>query len=332
MSVHVKRQPGGETTRALSGALTFLAERQRPNGELATEISADPQMLADCVEDGAVFTTSIVAYSLSWLNHPLAAQVQNRALDFLESEEIPPGIWRYWTFTSGKAIAADVDDTAFISFVLQLCGRGAQLLAANRRILLANRNQNGLFRTWIHSGSLNDVDSVANANVLLYLGDETETGLLSKFLNDLIKRDAVAGTIYYYTTERALDYAMCRALRHNRTSLLPAANQLQARLLRSRLPDGSFGNELETALAISSFFNLATVTKVEPPLPFLRPAIDFLLRRQQPDGGWARLAYYQGPAPPSPPSYYFGSRELTTGVCLEAIAHYVAIEGAGAPD
>ena len=65
---------------------------------------------------------------------------------------------------------------------------------------------------------------------------------------------------------------------------------------------------------------LAEARGQEAPLGILQAASSWLVARQQEDGGWRRLAYYQGPAPPTPTAYYFGSRELTTALCLEALA------------
>lgn len=287
-------------------------------------------MALDAAFDSSPFTTAIVLYSLTFV-YPATTSSEvypgfrQRALDFLHSERIEPGIWRYWSAASGKGISPDLDDTALVSFVLQEHGQGGDLKPANRDLILSNRNREGIFYTWLRSqGAKNDLDSVVNSNVLLYLGDCPETAGAASYLCDLISTDQVAGSFWYYTTELALDYAVSRAIYHGVHSLRAAIPALYRRLLDRRLEDGSWGDELATGLALSALFNLSAVTG-EPLLPAIRNGgVDFLLSRQEDSGAWRSIAYYQGPEPPAPRTRFFGSRELTTAVCLEALARHDA--------
>jgi hypothetical protein len=53
--------------------------------------------------------------------------------------------------------------------------------------------------------------------------------------------------------------------------------------------------------------------------------VELIVDSQCRDGSWPRLAFYSGPRPPLPRSVWFGSEELTTALCLEAVARYAAL-------
>ena len=80
-------------------------------------------------------------------------------------------------------------------------------------------------------------------------------------------------------------------------------------LLRSK-DDGSFGDELATACALCSlvYFEYKDVTR-------LRDAARYLVEHQSANGSWRRVAMY------CQPGRYYGSEELTTALCLEALTH-----------
>src|SRR5207249_9706908 len=107
-----------------------------------------------------------------------------RALDFLQREMEPDGLWRHPSTASRgyRHTPLDVDDTSIASSALAAAGRR---FPDNRALLLANRDRRGLFLTWIvrwwphpiltyrfftHVAERGDVDSVVNANAVVYLG------------------------------------------------------------------------------------------------------------------------------------------------------------------
>ena len=94
---------------------------------------------------------------------------------------------------------------------------------------------------------------------------------------------------------------------------------LLERLKAAQQADGSFGDELLTGLAICSLLNLGEN------LEGLGRAIDYLVKTQREDGSWRRIPMYGGPPTPTT----FGSADLTTGICLEALARYSAANKVG---
>lgn len=91
------------------------------------------------------------------------------------------------------------------------------------------------------------------------------------------------------------------------------------KVLNLQKADGSFGGELLTALAVCTLLNFNYHT------PNLDKAIDFLFKTQQSNGSWRRVPMYGGQADKE----LFGSAELTTALCVEALARYRLLDIAG---
>jgi hypothetical protein len=74
--------------------------------------------------------------------------------------------------------------------------------------------------------------------------------------------------------------------------------------------DGSFGNELSTALAICALLNFGSTSGA------IHRGARFLLGAQADDGSWPCQSMFLGAG------RYYGSKELTTAICVEALAKY----------
>ena len=132
--------------RALADGLAFLARTQLESGEFPVfmSIPADPH--AALTPDPAIFPTALIAYSLSFCAD--AESMQRRAMGFLQRERDAFGLWRHWPRRHPHRIAIppDLDDTSCASLALKAAGEEAP---ANGPLLLANRNDEGLFLTWV---------------------------------------------------------------------------------------------------------------------------------------------------------------------------------------
>ena len=165
--------------RAIATGMAYLDSVQLPSGELPIKISPTPDMTGEYVREPCVFPTALAARMLSIT--PAADRVRSRALDFLEHEMHPDGLWRHPS--SDKPMhydtPLDVDDTALASVALANAGRQ---VPDNRRFLIKNRNRRGLFKTWIvrwwphplltyrffkYTAKVDDVDAVVMANVVV---------------------------------------------------------------------------------------------------------------------------------------------------------------------
>jgi squalene cyclase len=230
---------------------------------------------------------------------------------------ISPGIWRYWNSESNSRIAPDLDDTCCASFLLRKI-HPSVLRDENIMFLLRNRNENGLFYTWLNPlpghGEQNDIDSVVNGNVILYLGEREETKKTISFLNRIVLEDREEGTYWYYLNHLALYYMLSRAYFNGVKSLHPSADFIIRKITSKQDQNGSFGDELNTALAISTLLNY----NFSDSTIFIK-GVEFLLDSQIRTGMWKKRAFYAGPQYPSPHSVWFGAEALTTALCLEAL-------------
>lgn len=298
-----------EIDTALARAVGFLAARQLPTGELPAWRSEDRDLGRDPAFESSPYATTYALYALDLLDDPRARAVAERARGFLAGEMEPPGLWRYYSSHNAKALPPDLDDTACAAFALRHCSEEVQL-GLNLRVLLANRDAEGRFRTFLTAGP-NNVDAAVNANVLLYLGERQETRAAVAWLCGLVERGEEAGASLYWVDALPFYYLLARAFHHGVAGLgacrAPAIRRIAAR----RRDDGSFGDELATALAVAGLLQLAA------PHDGLAAAVGALLARQREDGSWPRAAFYIDFA-----GGFYGSEELTTAFALEALARW----------
>jgi hypothetical protein len=215
-------------------------------------------------------------------------------------------------------------------------------LPSNVSIILNNRNARGFFYTWlaahrtlrskhvskhveeqIHrlidpdvelvmslSGALDNIDCAVNANVLLYLGECSATQASIEYLIETVLEDHVQTCSTYYLHPLCFYYFLSRAFANGVRSLEKTRAAITARLESALIHSGSFGNPLFTALAGCTLLNFGEMTSS------VQRVVQFLLQSQNPDGSWARHAMFLGPAP------YYGSEELTTALCIEALTGF----------
>jgi prenyltransferase beta subunit len=287
--------------------LRFLYDHQLPCGEFRTYASPTIDMRVTRY-DSAIFVTTFVLYSIARIDHPRVTTMTNKAISFLTEEMKSPGLFQYYTSKNTLSIEYDLDDTACASVALE---RSHPLVIGgyNVEYFMENRNEGDLFYSWVGvEAPANDVDSIVNANVVLYLGDRDETKSACRYLIDTIKRDYVSDSYRYYFDDMTLYYAVSRAYAHGTSSLSEAREALIEKVLQFSKDDGSFGNELATACAMCSLSNFGYdgVTR-------LRAAARYLKEQQRADGSWRRIGMY------NQPGVCYGSEELTTALCLEAL-------------
>jgi hypothetical protein len=294
---------------AVSQAVGYLASHQLPYGELRTCRSDDPTLVRDPVFESSPYGTTYVLHSLRFVDDPRAAALAERALDFLAGEMEPPGLWRYYTSRNTKLLPPDLDDTACASLALRDRHDEIQL-GLNLRQILANRDEDGCFRTFLGSPSANNVDAVVNANVLAYLGERDETRAACDYLCRIVTQGDEGRASLYGVDDLSFDYVLSRAWFLGVKSLEPCRAPIVRRILARQKDDGTFGDALATALACASLLNFE-----EAPPDVLDRALTALCAQQSADGSWPRSTFYidfNGG--------FYGSEELTTALAVEALA------------
>jgi hypothetical protein len=304
---------------AIEKALAYLESAQLASGEFPIEVSPTPEMSGECVREPCVFPTALAARMLSIT--PAAERVRSRALDFLECEMHPDGLWRHPS--SDKPMhydtPLDVDDTSIASVALALAGRP---VPDNRHFLIANRDARKLFKTWIvrwwphplltyrffkyTTAEAGDVDAVVIANVVAYLGDCEETRPSIAHMLEVLRTNNESRSTKWYESRFTVWYFFSHALRE----IAPEAGEMIVPRLEAATPR----NALELAAAISTLLLWNRTTDVTP-----------LLDQQLESGAWARTGFYHmGLKEISPNEFratppWWGSEALTTMFAVEAL-------------
>lgn len=218
-----------------------------------------------------------------------------------------PGLWRYWPH-----LPFDIDTTSICSLA---AGMHPWLLAgASEAAIIANRSDSGPLHTWITGGEIEclDADAIANANALAYLGDRPATRTIRDWLIGLIETGEEEEAIHYYWDKIDLYSALARAIQLHPEFLGENRSLLLSRLSASRNDDGSYGDQLRTALALLALF----VLDAPPPASELSDSLRKLMRMQQQDGGWKASPLSSGPFWPDQREFVFVSRAYDTACCI----------------
>jgi len=313
-------------TLAIRRAVSFLRQKQTKYGEFQTR-RAERADLSDGVPESSIFTTAYALQALEYAEDFGVHDLQAAGVRFLIEQKEERDVWRYWsTHSSWRTwTPPDTDDTACAAFAVRHV-RPDIFRGPNVQTLLRWRNSDGLFLTWLEDptpfGWPNDVDSVVNANVLLYLGDGVATETVSAYLRRLVEENREARSYHYYAREISLYYALSRAYHHGCRSLQPIATTWTARVVRG-IDECGTGDELQAALALSTLLNSQA-----PGAILLARLAAFLCESQHADGGWAGRVYWHGfSAGGSTPIGYYGSEELVTAACVESLCHYLTSMG-----
>lgn len=323
---------------AISKALNFLTQNQLPYGEFRTYVSIDEKMIDEykfdnspfVIFDSSPFVTALVLYCLSFLEETKVKELTQKAVQFLVEEKEMSGLWRFWSsrHSKHKDLPIDLDDTACVAYVLKQYYSPllySFLFGSNKKYLLNNRNEQGLFYTYIlppvHK---NDIDSAVNANVLFYLGECEETKAVCDYLNHLVSSDLEKGSHPYYLSDLSLYYFMSRAYFHGARSLSKAKDAVLNKTILLQQKDGSFGDDLSNALAVCTLLNYEYNDDAT-----LDRAIESIVQHQREDGAWSKIAMawtgVEGETAFEGEDWmeaYWGSEELTTALCIEALAKY----------
>jgi hypothetical protein len=162
-----------------------------------------------------------------------------------------------------------------------------------------------------------DVDPVVAANAILYLGESNDVLPAITWLINEVRADRSDFSLYY-KNPFALYYMVSRAYRHSSPTLIQTREHILAKIISLA---GMGWEPSHAALTIG----LATCTLLtfDPESPLVAPAIDAILKLQQLDGSWPISPFYSAQT-----VLYWGSSELSTAFCLEALARYQALNQA----
>ncbi len=334
---------------AVQDGLQFLQSRQMPSGQFPVEMTTISNGVTRVEPDDALFSTAHIIYSIGQIPDPVAIGITNLGLDYFQNEMTGHGLWRHWNKDSVRAgrrlapfIPADLDDMCCISYLLRRHGRQ---YPDNKRLVALNRNRAGLFYTWMmlrptptlnltywlsmisefnlqrftifwkvtEAGYL-DVDGVVNANVMLYLGETRTTRSAAAWLKEIVETGREAECDKWYRDVYTFHYAVSRIVADGSHALDDIRELAVNRLTSVASENGRLGdNILHSALAIISLLNWGVSGAI------IDRAIANLIESQEQNGSWpSEIYYYGGPKKVA----HWGSSELTTGICMEALYRY----------
>jgi hypothetical protein len=158
------------------------------------------------------------------------------------------------------------------------------------------------------------VDAIVNNNLLLYFGVVKETQPIIDNLVRVILEGKELECDKWYLDPISIYYFISKNLEKGIPQLEPVKIPIKERILAGLTPEGSYGgNSLETAFAICALLSMGFYREIP------KASIQYLLEKQKTTGAWERrLFMYGGPKR----IMGWGSEELTTSICLEAISRY----------
>ncbi|MCY4219724.1 MAG: hypothetical protein OXE56_10730 [Gammaproteobacteria bacterium] len=260
------------------------------------------------------FTAAQGSLALMSLKLPDAIELRTRTQQYIQQICEYPGLWRYW-----QKLPPDLDDTSVCSIVSRT--HPWIILGLNIQRILGQRDEHGLFRTWMVTSpdfkvEWNTLDPVVNANVVAYLGDHKWTQPAQRWIEQLIIDEREADALVFYRQPMDLYLALARAI-----WLVPPAFCLLETILVERIfsllkIELASGHAMRVAQGIVALDLLGETFESS----FRNRIVVQLLESQSPQGGWAGLDIWTR-SPESPGS--FQSEALATALCADAIERLI---------
>ncbi|WP_346239416.1 hypothetical protein ABDK00_006865 [Niabella insulamsoli] len=331
---------------SIDKAIDYLYHHQFPNGEFVSYIAPDEAMQEWCAPEGVNFLTGLIGLCLLPHQHlPIVDQILTNITNSLRYQMMRGGVWQHQTkaHRAYDYLAPDADDTAMISTLLK--ARNVPF-PDNRGLMLCNRAGNGLFYTWftLHGNFVknstafwrliarelkhpfkvlfywakgvhnrNDIDAVVNANVVSYLGHSEFTEPSIKYLSDLLVNDKEANSDKWYLNPLVYYYFIARLVPLKIEPIAAIKDLLIKKIKKAATESAAFQTcDMEVAITLSSLLRLGC--KDSDTANY----IEHLLFSQKDKGNWERYAFYTLP----PKTLFWGSEELTTALCIEALHLY----------
>lgn len=302
---------------AVERAVSFLGERQLPCGAFLSNQSPSSTLYPEFGQEISTFVTSNILYGLGFVSNEKSTAISHLASNFLLAEMKKPGYWHYWSALYRTDLPADLDDTCCAALVLNN-KVPEHIYKFDPQLLLRHRNDDGLFFTWTkpYEGK-NDIDSVVNANVVAAFGDCPEVIPACDYLIDIVMNGTEAESYWYYLSDSALHYALSRAIYLGVNRLDPIKDIILERISNRVFHDDDSMSTLNVALELCSLINLQSQNH-----DLCSRLANQLVKLQNSNGSWDKVAYYGGKTPPGPKTIFFGSQESVSGFCIEALARY----------
>src|SRR5581483_3087628 len=302
-------------------AIDFLRREQRPDGGFWCLVSKKFDDYAYAGKVPAIVPTNIILSSLSDVDG--AKDIKKKSADFLLKQKGPFWSFNYWFRDSDWFVKEpypdDTDDTfcalAALSEYNPDVFDGSVMAKITAMLSSAEKSEGGPYDMWLvpaeNRDTWNDTDLVCNANIAYFLFlHGIELPNVTAFIEKKIEEN---GYEFPYNTVFPAIYFISRCYRGKKVK-----NIIDILLKQERQ------NPLRTALAISSLINFSGATHKN----FLEKMVTYLLDTQCPDGSWPPASFYFQ-SRLEHKTLYAGSAEITTALCIEALAKFEKLKTAG---
>ncbi len=269
------------------------------------------------------FVSAFCVLALECSEEERARAICSRTRTYIAETIEYPGLWRYY-----RHLPRDLDSSALCS--LATGDHPWILLGSNVPGMLANRDEQGRFLTWVLEEGEPDVvsrfrieaDPVVNANVIAYLGDHPETRDAQAWLRAVISEGRAGGSSKWYPDAVAIYYAASRAMLRARPALDGLRPVLTERILDLGGEHEGLGNILQTAQAASALYNIGSLEDTHAKRLAAR-----IVGSQREDGSWPELLAFgdQTLKWGTVGQIGHGSEAVTSAFCIEALERLVEI-------
>ncbi len=267
------------------------------------------------------FVSALCVLALENSNDARAKTLCAATREYLADTIEYPGLWRYY-----RHLPQDLDSSSLCSLVIDT--HPWVLLRRNVLRMLANRDEEGRFMTWVLEDGEPEVvsrfrieaDPVVNANVIAYLGDHSETRAAQRWLEALIASGRIEGSSKWYPDPVSIYYATSRAMIRAQPAFGQLGSVLEDRILGLRDGQGNFENTLQAAQAVSALDNIGRLECIDT-----KHHAETIISSQREDGSWPEILAFgdQTLRWGLVGQIGHGSESLTSAFCIEALERLV---------
>ena len=269
------------------------------------------------------FISALCALALENCDEDCARSLCSATRQYLVNSMEYPGLWRYY-----RHLPADLDSTSLCSLAIP----GHPWIALGRNVphMLANRDADGLFQTWLLADDEPDVasdfrieaDPVVNANVIACLGHHPATREARRWLEDAVVEGRLENASKWYPDTITAYYAIGRAMVRAAPALEGLRPVLRERILSLCDDEGGCGHVLQTSQAATALHTIGALEGVD-----VTRQVERFINEQRDDGSWPEYLAFgdQSLRWGAIGQIGHGSESVTSAFCIEALGHMINI-------
>lgn len=310
-----------DISEAIKSGIEYLSRTQKEDGSFSNFISVSKRF-ENPKENRSIFPACLILASLDSLPQlKVLGKVKSKSAKFLLSQKSDFWSWNYWKRNSPESKDApypdDLDDTCCAMVALiKHDPKSISIKAVSKVVNLltfCESKEGGPYYSWLTPPDADkgwkDIDLAVNSNIAFFLSlQEVTLKSLIVLTEKAIDSEGYASP--YYHSPYSVIYFISRWYKGKKK------DKIISYLLKKKLKNNSWGNPLETALAVSALINLGYEREK------LEKSIGYILKNQI---ARAWLAYpLIIESVKKKQTYYSGSAELTTAFCIEALGKFSA--------